>query len=80
MAQFASRYYICTKEDGLFSGPGNERKQETVAYVVIMTSFCVIDAIYVLAFATIMLHTDAHNAQIKKKMSKQEWLKYDTLK
>lgn len=34
------------------------------------------DAIYVLAFATIMLHTDAHNPTIKKKMTKQEWLKY----
>lgn len=33
------------------------------------------DPVYVLAFAAIMLHTDAHSANVKKKMTKQEWLK-----
>jgi len=33
------------------------------------------DAVYVLAFAVIMLNTDLHNPQVKKKMSKEEFLK-----
>lgn len=33
------------------------------------------DAAYVLAYSTIMLHTDAHNLQIKNKMSKQEFIR-----
>jgi len=32
------------------------------------------DAAWALAFATIMLNTDAHSAQVKKKMSKQEFI------
>jgi hypothetical protein len=32
------------------------------------------DTVYILAFSTIMLNTDAHNPNIKKKMSKQEFL------
>jgi hypothetical protein len=35
----------------------------------------VTDTIYVLAFATIMLHTDAHNPQVKKKMTEREWVR-----
>ena len=30
---------------------------------------------YVLAFAAIMLHTDAHSPMVKKKMTRAEWLK-----
>ncbi|CDF38205.1 unnamed protein product [Chondrus crispus] len=33
------------------------------------------DAAYVLAYSTIMLHTDAHNDTIKNKMSKEEFIK-----
>jgi Sec7-like guanine-nucleotide exchange factor len=33
------------------------------------------DPVYVLAFATIMLHTDAHSPMVKKKMTRAEWLK-----
>lgn len=33
------------------------------------------DAAYVLAYSTIMLHTDAHNDTIKNKMSKEEFVK-----
>eukprot|EP00171_Calliarthron_tuberculosum_P013352 IDg13352t1 len=33
------------------------------------------DAAYVLAYSTIMLHTDAHNAQIKNKMRKEEFIR-----
>lgn len=38
-------------------------------------SFTGADPVYVLAFAAIMLHTDAHSANVKKKMTKAEWLK-----
>jgi len=33
------------------------------------------DAAYVLAYSVIMLHTDAHNATIKNKMSKEEFIR-----
>lgn len=33
------------------------------------------DAAYVLAYSTIMLHTDAHNDTIKKKMTKEDFIK-----
>ncbi len=33
------------------------------------------DAVYVLAFAVIMLNTDLHNPQVKKKMSRTDFLK-----
>lgn len=33
------------------------------------------DAAYVLAYSTIMLHTDAHNAQVKNKMRKEEFIR-----
>lgn len=32
------------------------------------------DAVYILAFAVIMLNTDAHNPQIKKKMTVKEFI------
>eukprot|EP01113_Clastostelium_recurvatum_P040797 TRINITY_DN638_c0_g1_i7.p1 TRINITY_DN638_c0_g1~~TRINITY_DN638_c0_g1_i7.p1 ORF type:complete len:1001 (+),score=251.77 TRINITY_DN638_c0_g1_i7:178-3180(+) len=33
------------------------------------------DAVYVLAFSVLMLHTDAHNPSIKKKMTKAEFIR-----
>ena len=39
------------------------------------TVFANEDAIYVLAFSTIMLNTDAHNSQVKDKMTKAQWLR-----
>ena len=39
------------------------------------TVFANEDAIYVLAFSTIMLNTDAHNPQVKDKMTKAQWLR-----
>lgn len=39
------------------------------------TVFANEDAIYVLAFSTIMLNTDAHNSQVRDKMTKPQWLK-----
>jgi len=38
------------------------------------TVFENVDAVYVLAFSTIMLNTDAHSANVKNKMTKQQWL------
>ncbi|GAX80611.1 hypothetical protein CEUSTIGMA_g8046.t1 [Chlamydomonas eustigma] len=39
------------------------------------TSFKSADVAYVLAYSVIMLNTDAHNPQVKKKMSKEAFLK-----
>lgn len=39
------------------------------------TVFANEDAIYVLAFSTIMLNTDAHNSQVRDKMTKAQWLR-----
>ncbi|PXF40791.1 Brefeldin A-inhibited guanine nucleotide-exchange protein 1 [Gracilariopsis chorda] len=39
------------------------------------TIFANADAAYVLAYSTIMLHTDAHNDTIKNKMTKEEFIK-----
>ena len=33
------------------------------------------DAAYVLAFSIIMLNTDAHSPHVRRKMSKEDWLK-----
>jgi len=38
------------------------------------TVFANADAVYVLAFSTIMLNTDAHSANVKNKMTKPQWL------
>jgi len=38
------------------------------------TVFANADAVYVLAFSTIMLNTDAHSANVKNKMTKTQWL------
>lgn len=40
----------------------------------VMIECVCIDTVYLLAFATIMLNTDAHSAHIKKKMTKAEFL------
>lgn len=39
------------------------------------TVFANEDAVYVLAFSAIMLNTDAHNPQVKDKMTKAQWLR-----
>jgi brefeldin A-inhibited guanine nucleotide-exchange protein len=38
-------------------------------------SFATADTAYVLAYSVIMLNTDQHNAQVKKRMTKQDFLK-----
>ena len=37
-------------------------------------NICDIDAVYVLAFSTIMLNTDIHNASVKRKMTAAEFV------
>ncbi|KAJ3118784.1 guanine nucleotide exchange protein for ADP-robosylation factor [Phlyctochytrium bullatum] len=39
------------------------------------TTFASADTAYVLAYSVIMLNTDQHNAQVKKRMTKQDFLK-----
>lgn len=49
--------------------------------VVVMFSFCcqyvdvLSDAAYILAYSVILLNTDAHNPQVKKRMTKAEFTK-----
>ena len=38
-----------------------------------MLTFCHIDTAYVLAYSTIMLNTDAHNPQVKNRMTKADF-------
>lgn len=59
MEKFAVQYF------------SHHRPEDTSPSVVFANS----DSVYLLAFATIMLNTDAHNPQVKKKMSKAEFLK-----
>lgn len=42
---------------------------------IILTNVSGLDAAYILAYSVIMLNTDAHNPQIKKRMTKPDFLK-----
>jgi brefeldin A-inhibited guanine nucleotide-exchange protein len=63
LEKFAVHYYK-QNSDSVFSNSGSFTS----------SSYTLVDAAWALAYAVIMLNTDAHNPQVKKKMSKQQFI------
>jgi brefeldin A-inhibited guanine nucleotide-exchange protein len=69
MLKFAQRY--CENNPGVFSSAGTRSPRR--GFDPTLTAWGA-DTAYVLAYSSMMLHTDAHSAQVKRKMTKAEWL------
>lgn len=65
LEHFAVEYFK-RNSDSVFANSGNEFSPK------FHWNFS--DAVWALSFATILLNTDAHNSQIKKKMTKEQFI------
>lgn len=78
MEKFAERYYQTNQDTGTFASAGKFHFYYyfIVWYCIIINYlFYLLESAYILAFAIVLLATDLHSSQIKKHMTKEEWVK-----
>lgn len=76
MTHFAERYCTCCPDVFKFSGANRHQLYPNVCVRLELTvcSGARAETCYMLAFATLMLNTDAHNPQVRDKMSKTAFI------
>jgi brefeldin A-inhibited guanine nucleotide-exchange protein len=76
MTHFAERFCTCCPDVFKFSGANRHQLYPNVSVRLDLTacSGARAETCYMLAFATLMLNTDAHNPQVRDKMSKTAFI------